>query len=189
MFHGSVSYSAETVKKMEKVRYRTFSLLTSLARIACACVMVVCGYAVGGKSGTLLVALGCILAVSSDVIGRWRCDQTIRALGGGTIHVSYRFLETGFLTSAGKEETLCAYKDLICLLEDEGYYYLFPNEHQVYMMEKESLRPKEGDRFRTLLAKGCDQEWLRPLSLVTVNLKQIIHFVKTVNRKRNRGSR
>ena len=135
------------------------------------------------------MAFGCILAVSSDIIGRWRCDQTIRVLGGRTMQVSYRFRETDFLTAAGKEESLCAYKDLICLLEDDQYYYLFPNEHQVYMMEKKSLKPKEDDRFRALLAKGSGQEWLRPLSFLTVNLKQIIYFVKTVNRKRKKEVR
>lgn len=185
-FSGTVVYSARTVRQMEKIRNRTFNLMTSVVRIICAGIMVVCGYLSGGKTGTAFVAFGCILAVSSDIIGRWRCEQTVRALGGNTISVMYRFSPKEFLTETNGSVTHCAYADLICLMEDDDHYYLFPNEHQLYMMEKGTLDPAQPTAFRTMISKESGLKWLRPLSLLTVNLKQLIQFQKAINQKRNR---
>ena len=59
MITGSVTYDAAAVRKMEKVRFRTFNFLTSAARILCGVIMVVSGCFIGGGTGTLLVAFGC----------------------------------------------------------------------------------------------------------------------------------
>ena len=184
-YRGSVEYTAQTVRKMEKIRYRTFSFITSLVRIVCGAVMVVSGYFTGGSWGTLFVAFGCILAVSGDVVGRWRCDQTVKAMGGRTIHVDYEFADQEFVSVTGRERLSCAYRDIICLMEDESSYYLYPNEHQVYMLQKETLRPSDREGFRRFLSERCRVEWLKPLSLLTVNLKQIIQFQKTLGKKRS----
>lgn len=185
-FSGTVTYSAQTVRQMEKVRNRTFNLMTSVVRIVCAGVMVVCGYMTGGKAGTAFVAFGCILAVSSDIIGRWRCEQTVRALGGRTLSVTYRFYETEFLTEVNGQASRCTYAELICLMEDDRHYYLFPNEHQLYMMQKDTLQPAKAETFREMIAKKSGLSWLRPLSLLTVNLKQLVQFQRAVNQKRGR---
>ena len=190
-FAGNITYDETTVKRMEKVRYRTFSLVSSAVRVLCAVIMVVCGYLTGGKTGTVFVAFGCILAVSSDVVGRWRCSETIKALKGGSIRVKYEFYDRHFLTITNGTPTQCDYTDLILLMEDGQYYYLFPNQYQVYMIAANSLQPDDSAAFHELLGSAGDLEWIRPLSLITANLRQIITFWRGVEkgkkRKENHG--
>lgn len=186
LFAGKVTYDASTVKRMERVRYRTFHLSTTVARIFCAVIMVVCGYLTGGVMGTLFVAFGCILAVSGDITGRWRADQTIKALAGGSISVRYEFYDRYFLSISNGEPLRCEYTDLILLMEDEQYFYLYPNQFQVYMIAAGSLEPDRKESFRELLAGEGDLTWIRPLSLLTANLKTVTAFHNAVSKGKKR---
>lgn len=180
LFTGKVAYDASTVKRMERIRFRTFHFLTSAVRVLCAVIMVVCGAFTGGGIGTLFVAFGCILAVSSDITGRWRVDQTIKAMNGRTIDVRYEFYDRYFLTYSKGDPQRYEYRDLIVLMEDDAYFYLYPNQLQVYMIEADSLEPDEREAFRKLAGSAAGLTWLRPLSLLSANLKGIIAFQKTV---------
>ena len=188
LYTGSITYDAAAVRKMEKIRYRTFQLGPSAMRILCGAVMVVCGYLTGGAAGTLFVAFGCILIVSRDIVGRWRCEQTVKALGGRSIQVAYEFFEESFFTIADGRRQSCSYAQLICLMEDDRNFYLYPNEHQLYMIERSSLQPQNAEAFKKRIAKGAQTEWIRPLSLLTANLKQVIAFLKATGKKDKTGS-
>ena len=180
MITGSVTYDAATVRKMEKVRFRTFNFLTSAARILCGVVMVVSGCFIGGGTGTLLVAFGCFMTVSNDITGRWRADQTAKTLQGSSITVRYEFYEDSFLSITDKP-IRCAYEDLILLMEDSQYYYLYPNEYQVYLVSAESVKSSDRESLKRLLAGKTGLTWVRPLSLISANLKTIIQFQKVVS--------
>lgn len=185
MITGSVTYDAAAVRKMEKVRFRTFNFLTSAARILCGVIMVVSGCFIGGGTGTLLVAFGCILTVSNDITGRWRADQTAKALQGGSITVRYEFYEDSFLSITDKPLT-CAYQDLILLMEDSQYYYLYPNEYQVYLIAVDSVKSGDREALKKLLSGKTGLTWVRPLSMLTANLKTIIQFQKAVSAGRKK---
>ena len=185
-FTGTIIYDAFTVRRMEKVRYRTFQYLTTAVRILCSVIMVICGYLTGGGMGTLFVAFGCILVVSGDITGRWRADQTIKALHGRTITVRYEFYDQYFLSITNDSPLRYEYKDLIVLMEDDRFFYLFPNQLQVYMIEAGSLQPDEKEAFKRLIGKAGNLEWIRPLSFVTANLKTIMAFHRVVSNGKKR---
>ena len=191
LYSGEVTYDAAAVRRMERIRFRTFQLGASAMRILCAGIMVVCGYLMGGTTGILFVAFGCILAVSRDIVGRWRCEQTVKALQGRSIPVKYEFFEDSFHTITDGQRQACDYAQLICLMEDDRCFYLYPNEYQIYMVSKESVKPQDPEGLKTLVARSAGVSWIRPLSLLTANLKQIIAFQREVGKKRfaKQGSR
>ena len=63
---------------------------------------------------------------------------------------------------------------LIKLVEDRRYIYLYVSSQSAYMVDKASIKGGTVDEFKTYLADKTKLKWTRPVSLLTFGIKDII---------------
>ena len=84
--------------------------------------------------------------------------------------LSYIFLEDSFTTNTGKEKTTVRYSELIRLVPDEKYLYLFTNRKNAYMICRETVNPQNAEALMEFLREKSSLEWKRPFSFLRLNL-------------------
>ncbi len=173
VYTAKIQYTAVEVKRLSKLVSRTFQAGSTLLRLAASVVMVGCGLYYGGKWGLLLVAFGCIMFSSGDIITKYRTDKTIEAMNGRTVQVEYKFHEQEMVVLSGSEENHFSYDEIIRLVEDDKYLYLFPRRYQAFMVDSQAVIPKNKDGFKAFITGKTGLEWTKPVSLLMLNVRQI----------------
>ena len=59
------------------------------------------------------------------------------------------------------------------MVEDPEFLYLFPNANQAYMIDLSTLEGVTKDELKSFLAKKVGLEWTKPMSMLTLNLRQL----------------
>ena len=102
-------------------------------------------------------------------------------MNGKTLTVSYSFQDDCFWCEAPGEKADYTYDTIARMVEQPDFLYLFPNANQAYMIDTETLEGGDLSSFKSFLAEKVGLEWTKPVSLLTLNLKQL-HFNKKNSR-------
>ena len=174
-FKASIIYDKDSLKELSRTVNNTFHFRQKVVYVLICLALLICGCVFGLQTvnGMICLACACVLLPSIKVIDSRRAAASLRALGGESMTVSYVFREDGYSCSNDRERNEFDYSGLIRLVSRRGYLYLFPNSTQAMMIDKKSLEPQDEDRFKEFLTERTGMEWTRPMSLFTVNLRQI----------------
>lgn len=126
-------------------------------------------------AGIMLIAFGCFLFPSVNAMEKSQANRAIKQLNGQILQVNYTFCDSNFECASAKEENEFSYASLIRLVDGKGFFYLFPNAGQAYMIDKSALKPAQEDKFKAFISQRTGLQWTMPLSLMTFNLKQLQH--------------
>lgn len=174
-FSASIEYNPTTLRKLNTVINSTFR--TGLKRIYLAiCIGLVCaGAALGLQTpqGMALVCIGCFLLPSVRTVENNRGEQMIKRMNGKTLTVEYDFEEKQFFCAASGERNAFSYDSIARLVEDAGYFYLFPNAQQAYMVDRSTLKPDDEESFRTFITQQVGLEWTKPTTFLSMNLRTL----------------
>ena len=85
--------------------------------------------------------------------------------------MEYYFEENRFICSAEKERNAFRYDTIIRLVKEKGYYYMFPNTNQAYMLDRNTLNPQEEEKFEKFIVKKTDLAWTHGMTFLTMNYK------------------
>lgn len=186
-FRASVTYNEETIKRMGKVQSNSRFIHNAVYLIVClALILVGVYYSATTKLGITCIAFGGIGIPLLGSMTKYRTDNVIKALGGKTLLVNYKFeKEEIFLTTKGQTNRI-KYTDLTKLWEDNDYFYIFYGKYDTLMVPKKSLVPNNPDSFRDELSKVTGLSWYINSSIPLFNLKAFVNNAKRAVQRRTR---
>ena len=173
-FTAAMVHDKDTITKLSVTQYNCFEFKSKLERIVIANAIIVYGLFSNQSMYTPMICLvlGCILIANVNLRPRVRANKIIEQIGGRFPRSSYSFTDTGF--SDGGEGKMLPYLQLIKLVEDRRYIYLYVSSQSAYMVDKASIKGGTVDEFKTYLAGKTKLKWTRPVSLLTFGIKDII---------------
>lgn len=173
-FTASMVHNKDTIIKLSVTQYNCFEFKSKLIRIVIAIALIVYGLYADQSMYTPMICLilGCILIANVNLRPRVRASKLIEQIGGHFPRSSYSFTDTGF-SDGGKEKAL-PYSQLIKLVEDHRYIYLYVSSQSAYMVDKDTIKGGTVDDFKAYLAGKTKLKWTRPVSLLTFGIKDII---------------
>lgn len=183
IYSAGIAYDPERIRRLSLVQYSTFRSGTKFGMMLLAFLLILLGLAVTGRGAMSLVplAVGSILLASVNFPAHTMAETTIRQYAGKYPALRYRFSETGIRTSQVPQEY--PYAEVIRLIEDKDYFYLYINTLSAFMVERSSVRGEGGEEgFRSFLAEKTRLSWTKPPTLFNLNLKHMRSLFHTSDR-------
>lgn len=164
-------HDAQTIRRLSQTQYLSFEkkyiflqLIIGLAFLA---------FAVLHQDDTALFTLfalfGCWLMISWKQIPLFRANKIVRQCGGAFPTTVYSFGTNGIKTSNDDSSATVPYAEIIRLVEDDEYVFLFINKEGAYMLRK----PNNASAFQKYLTEKTGLEWIRPRNVFFLSLKQL----------------
>lgn len=174
-------HDAQTIRRLSQTQYLSFEkryivlqMIIGLAFLA---------FAVLHQDDTALFTLfalfGCWLLISWKQIPLFRANKIVRQCGGIFPTTVYSFGSKGIRVSNEDSSTTVPYTELIRLVEDDEYVFLFVHKEGAYMLKK----PDHASAFLNDLTERTGLKWIRPKSLFSLSFKQL--RAEKINTKNN----
>ena len=175
VYTAKIDHSEATIRTMARAQFDAFRpkgfyvlLLLSLGFLASA--LFIPGLSQALK--ILFIVLGSFLIVGLNSPPRQLADQIIRSLNGRFPRIGYRFQEE-FAALSGTDTTdRLQYDEIIRLVEQPDYLYLFIRNRSAYMIERSSIQPSEAG-LMDLLKRKTGLAWTRNTSVLNTSLKSL----------------
>lgn len=183
LYTADIKYEKNSIKTLGKVMNKTVNLPTETMRYIASAALVIVGFYNGGTAGIISVAFGCILFSMRNVIQDWRTGRSVEAMKEGCVEVKYQFLEETFAVESFGQEQFYKYADMIQLVEDEEFYYIFPNKYQAFMMRKKSIHPLNEEDFKRQISDKAQKEWIRVGFVFRDSVRNFLVRLKSKSKK------
>lgn len=178
----TMEHTEETVRRLAKVQYDTFSAVTKIAwYLTCiVCLMLGTGLIgeLGNTSKILLTAFGAIAIMNVGASGRARADRVLAAIRqkGQFPRTTLTFREGHIDIEERSDGTgKMAYSSILRLIKDDEYWYLFISRTAAYMLPMTGLNGRMSPaRFEELLQKKTGLTFARPFNILRVNLPDLV---------------
>ncbi|MDO5540305.1 MAG: YcxB family protein [Eubacteriales bacterium] len=173
---ASITYNEDTMKRMVKIRMRTFRGIGTYGLFAIGLVFLVLG--VLSSYGTLatrtmMVAVGCFILVGINTPEKYMAKKIIQSMNGRFPKLSYDFgFEVVKIKGADNINRL-DYEEIIRLVEDDEYLYVFRKDKSAFMIDRKTAKPK-ADSLKELLSEKTGLRWTKPRALAATSLITII---------------
>ena len=175
VYTAKIEHSEATVRTMARAQYDAFRprsfyffLLLSLGFLAVA--LFVPGLSQSLK--LLCIVIGCFLIVGLNSPPRQLADQIIRSLNGRFPIIGYRFEEESIELSGTDTMDSLPYDEIIRLVEQPDYLYLFIHNRSAFMIDRSSIQPDEAGLMELLRTK-TGLAWTRNTSVLNTSLKSL----------------
>lgn len=178
-FRAGMQYDENSVRRLDNVITDMYHIWRRLIWLAVAVVMILYGVAsgIGTTIGMLFTAAGCILLPAVRRIPSGNGNRIIQVMRDKSLAFSYEFGEESLTSEAAGGRMQIAYRDLISLVKDERYYYLFQSRDQACMIDRESLKPADPEAFEKFLQKKTGKEWTRPDGIAKMTLRRLLESI------------
>lgn len=174
-YTASIVYNRDSLKELSHTVNNTFHFRQKVVYVLICIILLICGCAFGFQTakGIICIACACVLLPSVKVLDNRRVNLSLRLLGTDNMTVHYVFSENCFACYSGKERNEFMYSEIVRLVTEKSFFYMFPNSTQAMMIDKKSLEPKNEEKFQDFIKKKTGLEWTKPMSVFTVSLRQI----------------
>lgn len=173
-YRAKMKHSADTIRKLIQTRYDTFRFGRKLLSAAIAFGLILFGLYADPSMFMPMIALfaGCVLLANLNAVPRMQAKEVLQQMGGKFPRSEYAFLEEGF-RFYDKGETI-PYGNLIRLVEDRQYLYLYVSEQSAYMVDKSTVTGGSPEELKTFLKIETGLSWTRPASLFNFKVKDLL---------------
>ena len=176
-FTAHITHTYDTILRMCRAMDDTFFFRRKISMVIIGVMLTVFGvWNMDNVVGILFLMIGCWLLASLNLPAKNQADNVRKALAGKYPANKYEFFDKHFVLYAQNQDII-NYSNLIRLVEDEMYCYLWISRSASYMIEKYSLG-KEIENFKAFMEKQTGKEWEKPQKLMGVNLGTIIRMFK-----------
>lgn len=182
---ASIAYDSKNTIRLSKTLQNTFHFWQKVLLMAFSVVVAAAGLAVGANTpeGLLMLALGCIMLVNTDMSARARARHTLSQLRGYIPRMEYTFGETSFRGTTDREDNTFSYSTIIRLVDDRKFLYLFQNKESAFMVDKATVEPKGCGALKEHIAKQVGLQWTYPGNLFNTGLLTLLG--NRINTRRN----
>lgn len=174
-YHATIEHNETTVRLMARAQFdafrpKSFYFLLFLALALLAAAVFVPGLSQQLK--ILCIVFGSFLIVGLNSPPRQLADQIIRSLNGRFPVIRYSFgEESAALEGTDTADTL-HYNEIIRLVEQKDYLYLFIRNRSAYMIDRSTAEPDD-EGLMAFLEKKTGLAWTRNRSIWNTSLKSI----------------
>lgn len=158
---ASIAYTESNTIRMTKVIQNTFHFGQKFLLMVMSAIVAVSGVKIGLSSaeGLLLLALGCILFMNTDMGARARARHTLAQLRGYIPKMTYTFSQNGFRGVTDREDHTFSYQSIIRLVDDGKFLYLFQTRELAFMVDKSTIQPAGTAALKEHLSKQAGLAW------------------------------
>lgn len=161
MLETEITHTMDTCLRLALIQDKRFGRTRRVIRGVIALLPMLLGYAVGFDHiwGILLLVLGVMLYWTSGCMYERDAEKAFRMTPEKYRKVTYYFREKDVLIEAGGSQKAVSYDEIIALITDGSYYYLFINPQQAYMMELKKATRRDTERFENFLCEKTGKKW------------------------------
>ena len=162
-YSAKIKHDEKTILEMAKAQNACFKPKTAIYLSVVSLAILAVAVFVPGLNQVargLLVAMGCFTLVGLNAAPGRLAKQVIASLGGKFPEIYYFFYEDG-RKRTGAEVSEQKYGEIIRLVEQRNYLFLFLENHSAYMIDKKSARP-DPDSLKSFLSLKTGCGWSRP---------------------------
>lgn len=184
-FHGGIKHTEHTVEQLYKTQYCAYEKPRILIRlgIGLALAVVALTAAIPTWARAILLLLGCWFMASKDFPSQIRADRAMQARKAALPDMEYDFYEDHVYVT-GEGSMNIKYKKFTRLVQDEKYLYLFLAKDSMCMLERESLRPADAEKFMAFIEEKTGLTWRREKSILSMNLWDVKQLIKDHKEKK-----
>ncbi len=180
-FTVNMQHDATSIRRLSKTQYQTFGKLYQAVQLAMSIAFLAVGLSgrFGQVASMLMLMLGCWLFVSLEQIPKFRADKILREYGQKFPATSYTFEDNRILLEGGKKKiATMEYQEIIRLVEDDEYAYLFVSRESAYMIPYKALKPHDAEAFKKLVEQKTGLAFLRSKSLLMTTRGSMIAGIR-----------
>ncbi len=180
-FRAEIIYDEDTVRLLDQTITDTYHPLRRVGWILAAAALILYGVSlgIGTPMGLLFLFIGSVfLPVSRKMTSR-NGIRILRVMKNKQLRMSYRFTEKGIFSGiSGAQESMTAYKDLIGLVRNGDYLFLFEDRNKALMVNPATLVPKDAGGFEKYLSARTGLEWIKPAGIRGLRLSTLKEMFK-----------
>ena len=170
-FKGSVQYTANTIRLINRVIPSVFPYLSRYLTIIVCFALIFVGNHVGYDTtrGQFAGLLGVMLIPFNLYIEHRNVEKEIERRGATVRRVTYYFKDDAINCSEPNNSTDLPYDAFCVLAEDSAFYYLFLARRYVILVGTNTLSPKKAEEFKAFLTAKTGLPWLKVTPFCFVN--------------------
>ena len=114
-------------------------------------------YAAG--DGLPLLIIGILIVTNADVRGRAMGRKMCKFMEGWWPLMKFSFEEDGIHSETDREKMVTPYGNVIRLIDERSFYYVFTGPNTAFMIDKSTVSPEDQDGFMAMLMARTGKEW------------------------------
>lgn len=177
-YEGSICHNEDTIHDLFRTQYVTYSMGRVIAAAAVGAALAAAAlfaplpmYVQG-----MLMLFGCLLFAGREFPAALRAEDTLEARKGALPDVQTRFYSGHMEVQEGKAHKKFRYEKLDRLVQDKNHLYLFLGPDSVVMVDRTSLPEGCEQQLMELVQKRSGKHWEQPISLLTLNLRDLVRM-------------
>ncbi len=175
LYTALMKHNANTIEKLVLMQYNTFQVKNKLIQILLSLLLILYGvftFHTGMVTSYLCLFLGCVMIAGLDVRAKSNARKIISQMNNRFPSSAYYFTSTGFKDSEKSKEI--PYTELIKLIDDRKYLYLYVSKESAYMIANASVYGDGGlEGLKKLLSEQTGINWTRPASFWSFNINNL----------------
>ena len=175
LYTALMKHDAGTIEKLVLMQYNTFQVKRKIILFLIAVAMIIYGvytFSTGMITSYFCLFLGCVIIPGMNVRAKSNAKKIIAQLNNNFPSSQYYFSSTGFKDSEKSKEI--PYRDLIRLIYDDRYLYLYISEEAAYMVNNASVFGENGlTGLKSLLSDKTGLNWKKPSTFWNFNIDSL----------------
>jgi len=174
-YTARIEHSEATVKAMAKAQYESFRPKSYYYLFAASLIMLAAAIfwkTMPNGLQILFIAAGCFILVGLGSPPKRLAEQVIKNLRGNFPKMGYVFTDASVQLTGADAATELKYKEILLLVEDPRYFYIFIQNRSAYMLDRSSVKP-DAEAFKAFLSKKTGLDWSRNSNPLNKSLKNL----------------
>lgn len=161
LFKKKFKHSKESVIALNQVQHLSFNKKAILIQLAIGTIMIFLGIFTNINTvvNIVLIVFGCALALGWKEIPKMNAEKTIEGLGEELPETTFTFFEDSFITKSGEFEKTTQYSEIIRIVNDTKYNYLFISRESAFILSK-SKEIDEEKKFHSFICEKTQLNWI-----------------------------
>ena len=175
LYTAKMQHSAATIEKLVVMQYNTFQIVNKLVRYGIGAAMIAYGlitYERGMFTTYLCLLLGGFMFASVNLRPKHNARLIIQQMGNKFPSSDYTFTANGF--KDGEKSKEIPYKELIKVIHDRKYLYLYISKQSAYMLNGDTVNGESGlSGLKALITEKTGLKWSSPANFWNFSIRNM----------------